>query len=270
MGALQFFKYQGTGNDFVVIDNRNQVFDPADELLVHNLCDRRFGIGADGLMLLEHAEGYDFRMIYFNADGKEGTMCGNGGRCLAAFAHRLGLVVDGYCRFLAVDGPHEARVVRPDWVELKMIDVPLVRTMKNFYVLNTGSPHVVSFREGLEALDVAAEGMPIRWSDDFQPEGTNVNFVEKTESGLSVATYERGVEAETLSCGTGVTAAALCMAVERDLRGAHKVPVWTRGGDLAVKFFRGDDGGMTDIWLCGPATLVFEGMINTTNFFQHD
>lgn len=270
MGALQFFKYQGTGNDFVVIDNRNQVFDATDELLIHNLCDRRFGIGADGLMLLEHAEGYDFRMIYFNADGREGSMCGNGGRCLVAFAHRLGLVEGGFCRFLAVDGPHEARVTRPDWVELKMIDVYQVKTKNNLFVLNTGSPHVVSFVEGLEALDVDEEGRTIRWAQDFQPEGTNVNFVETRAQGLAVATFERGVEAETLSCGTGVTAAALCLAVGQDLKGAQAVPIWTRGGDLAVKFFRGDDGGMTDIWLCGPATLVFEGMINTTNFFQHD
>ncbi len=265
MAVLHFFKYQGTGNDFVVLDNREGVLDPGNEQLIRHLCDRRFGIGADGLMLLEEAEGVDFRMVYFNADGREGSMCGNGGRCLTAFAHRLGLVAEGAtCRFLAADGLHEARVLQPDWIELKMGDVQDVDRQEDYYFLNTGSPHYVQFVEALDSVDVAVTGAEIRWSPVFQPGGTNVNFVEKQQDGLRVATFERGVEAETLSCGTGVTAAALCWALEKSIEGPQEVAIQTRGGNLSVKFSRRGDT-ITDIWLCGPATFVFEGNINTIN-----
>lgn len=264
MANTKFFKYQGAGNDFVIIDNRVSVLNADDEALIRQLCDRKFGIGADGLMLLEQEDGVDFTMRYFNADGREGTMCGNGGRCLVAFAHHLGLV-SGTCRFRAVDGLHDAHILRPDWVELKMNRVQEVWYAGDHYFLDTGSPHYVTFVKDLKAVDVASEGKRIRWSDEFQPSGTNVNFVQQTPEGLNIATYERGVEAETLSCGTGVTAAALCMAMEEDKMGKREVAILTKGGKLEVKFTRTAEG-FEDIWLCGPAKLVFEGFINIKNF----
>lgn len=268
MAVLHFFKYQGTGNDFVILDNRVPSLNPADESLIAHLCDRRFGIGADGLMLLEMERGVDFRMRYFNADGREGSMCGNGGRCLVAFAHHLGLV-SGHCRFMAVDGLHEAHVAAPDWIELKMTEVKEVKSAEGYYFLDTGSPHYVSFVDDIKGVDVAEEGKVIRWSEEFQPGGTNVNFVEQTKEGIKVATFERGVEAETLSCGTGVTAAALCLSLEQGKEGENEVPIDTRGGKLEVKFTR-HGTEFTDIWLCGPAKLVFEGNINIKTLSRYD
>ncbi len=257
---LEFFKYQGAGNDFIIVDNREQqLLTRKDGAVIRKLCDRRFGIGADGLMLLEDKDGWDFEMVYFNADGGEGTMCGNGGRCLVAFAHRQAAIGND-CRFWAIDGPHEARILRSDWVELKMQDVTAIEAGDGFFVLDTGSPHYVRFVDDLQAVDVVQAGRAVRYSDRFREKGTNVNFVQVVPEGLKIATYERGVENETLACGTGVTAAALAYARQHPGEPLHNLAVFAKGGDLEVRFER-QSQGFSQIWLCGPATFVFEGVI---------
>jgi diaminopimelate epimerase len=257
MSSIHFYKYQGTGNDFVIIDNRHGKYNDLTEEQVHQFCDRRFGIGADGLMLLNEKEGYDFGMKYYNADGKEGSMCGNGGRCLIAFARKMGIIKE-HLRFIAVDGPHEATMKGNDWVNLKMQDVDGVEMGSLYYYLNTGSPHFVQFTDDVQAVDVYEAGRQIRYNDRFAKEGTNVNFVQNTNEGIFVRTYERGVEDETYSCGTGVTAAALMTAKEEK---DYVVPVQTLGGALEVHFTKTGERSYTNIWLCGPATLVYEGEI---------
>ena len=258
---INFFKYQGTGNDFILIDNREvQVLGKDDRDKIAFLCDRRFGIGADGLMLLQEREGYDFEMVYFNADGRESSMCGNGGRCIVAFARHLGLI-DEQSRFLAIDGPHEAIIDSNNWVQLQMGTVDTVQQKEDYYYLDTGSPHYVRFVEDLEALDIIAEGRQIRYAPQFAPGGTNANFVRIKEEGIEVATYERGVEGETLSCGTGVTAAAIAYYLEKDRKETNSsIPIQTKGGKLEVRF-RATGTTYSNIWLCGPAVKVFEGQI---------
>ena len=254
---LNFFKYQGTGNDFVIIDNREGTINLTVEQ-INFLCDRKFGIGADGLMLLNVKEGYDFEMKYYNADGNESTMCGNGGRCLTQFAFDRGIVKDKY-KFIAIDGEHDA-YFSEDWVNLKMKDVTSIENHCGSFVLNTGSPHYVKPTTDLDAMNVFEEGKAIRYSDNFKKEGINVNFAESGEEGhISVRTYERGVENETLSCGTGVTASALVFA--REGIGFNRIEVSTLGGNLAVEFDKVSDNHFENIWLCGPATFVFKGVI---------
>jgi len=257
---IPFFKYQGTGNDFVIIDNRRNFFPKEDTALIERLCNRRFGIGADGLILLQERKGYDFEMIYFNSDGRTSSMCGNGGRCISAFAKKLG-IIDKHCRFLAIDGDHEATVNDEGWVELKMKDVAFGESGEDYYVLDTGSPHYVIFVEDLDDVNVVENGQAIRYSATYKKEGINVNFVEKTKTGILVATYERGVEDETLSCGTGVTACAIAHYMSKPTNTSTTVPVKTKGGDLEVHFKPREEKGVTDVWLCGKATLVFEGTI---------
>lgn len=254
---IAFAKYQGTGNDFVIIDNR------AGDIHLSNhqvafLCDRRKGIGADGLMLLGKKEGYDFTMTYYNADGNEGSMCGNGGRCLTQFAHDMGIKKEHYT-FIAIDGPHEASIDHHGLVHLKMVDVTEVQKGDQFHTTNTGSPHYVTMVDNVEALDVYIEGYAIRNSAEFKKEGINVNFVEQQSNQLFVRTFERGVENETYSCGTGVTAAALIASLHKE--GQHKVAIETLGGKLAVQFNHLGGGHFNDIWLIGPGTFVFKGMI---------
>lgn len=259
---VKFFKYQGAGNDFVVIDNRDKTFDPSIDR-VELLCDRNFGVGADGLMLLENDDKYDFYMRYFNADGKESTMCGNGGRCIAEFAKQLGIGTSEKVVFNSIDGLHEAYFVEVEdepLVKLKMIDVKEIKEYDDYYFLNTGSPHYVTFVEELEDMDVFSEGEAIRNDPKFAPGGTNVNFVEIMEDEIFVRTFERGVEDETLACGTGSTAAAIAAALflESDQN------VWdveVLGGMLQVSFDRKEDGTFENIWLTGPAEMVFEGTI---------
>ncbi len=254
---IPFYKYQGTGNDFVLIDQRQQQYiRREDKTSIEKMCNRHFGIGADGLILLQQHESADFEMVYFNADGRESTMCGNGGRCIVAFAHQLG-VFEEYCTFKAIDGLHEAKI-NSNQVELKMMDVSQVERYEDFYFLHTGSPHYVSFHATLAAVDVVSQGQLIRHSAQFQPNGTNVNFVEVTSDGLTVATYERGVEDETLSCGTGVTAAALAYALDKPQ--LNSVKIQTKGGKLLVRFQPLSNAcAFSHIWLCGPAEKVFEG-----------
>jgi len=254
---VQFYKYQGTGNDFIMIDDRKATF-PVNKEQIARLCNRRFGIGADGLILLQNQPGYDFKMLYFNADGKEGSMCGNGGRCLVQFAHHLAVFAK-QTTFLAVDGPHEA-YIQDDLVYLKMIDVQEVEHGADFNFLNTGSPHYVAFRDNVSALDVVGYGKSIRYNDRFAPAGgTNVNFVElKPDNTLFVRTYERGVEDETFSCGTGVTACAIA-ASYKEMQ--SPVTIQTIGGNLQVSFIKTNNHTFTDIYLIGPAERVFTGAV---------
>ena len=258
---INFHKYQGTGNDFIIIDNRDMKFNRAANTLVAKLCDRRFGIGADGLILLQSKEGYDFEMVYYNSDGNESSMCGNGGRCIVEFAHTLGLIKDNKASFHAIDGAHEAIVKHPN-ISLKMNDVNSVEMNAGYCFLNTGSPHYVSFVHSIENYNVLDEGKKIRNNTRFKAEGVNVNFVEKKYNDLFVRTYERGVEAETYSCGTGVTAAALVASLKGVATTQLDCNIKTLGGNLIVKFKRHTDNSFTDIWLEGPATFVFKGEIN--------
>lgn len=261
---LHFYKYQGTGNDFVMIDDRGNHFDANNHTLVRHLCDRRLGIGADGLILLRKHFDYDFEMVYFNADGYVGSMCGNGGRCAVAFARFLGIMED-HTTFLAADGPHEARVDEAGIVHLRMQDVMGQQEIEEDGIfLDTGSPHLVRFLPSstLAELNVFAEGRALRYNERFRERGTNVNFVQAPsapDQPWQVRTYERGVEAETFSCGTGVTAVAL--AASR--RGAvSPVHLRTIGGDLHVAFQTRPDGSFTHVFLSGPATRVFEGKLD--------
>jgi len=256
---VEFYKYQGTGNDFVILENRTGKYDGLTSEQVKHICHRRFGVGADGLMLLNpHAE-LDFEMIYYNADGNPGSMCGNGGRCMVKFAKDQGMYKVTY-RFMAVDGRHEADIDMHGIVRLKMQDVNQVDMHTNYALLNTGSPHMVRFSRNVEDIDVRETGRDIRYSKQFEAEGINVNFVEPTdEDGIFVRTYERGVEDETMSCGTGVTAAALMFA--HNAKGFNRVEVKTPGGHLSVEYTKNDDEHFENIWLCGPAELVYTGEI---------
>jgi diaminopimelate epimerase len=256
--TIQFYKYQGTGNDFVIIDNRDGALQLTTEQINH-ICDRRFGIGADGLMLLNTLEGYDFEMKYYNADGKESSMCGNGGRCLTRFAYDMGIHKITY-RFLAIDGEHDAEIAEHGWIRLKMKDVFEVRDYDGDTILNTGSPHYIKSVQNIMDLDVFHEGRNIRNSKDFIREGINVNFVEAENKHIIVRTYERGVEDETYSCGTGVTAAAIVFA--HNEKGFNRVEIKTKGGHLAVEFEKINDQEFRNVWLCGPAEFVYKGEIN--------
>ncbi len=258
---LKFYKYQGTGNDFIIFDNRDGAYSALSTERVKFLCDRRMGIGADGLMLLNTLAGYDFEMKYYNSDGRESSMCGNGGRCLVKFAYDQGMHKGSY-RFVASDGPHEAEIEDNGIVNLKMKNVHEIKEYDRDLILDTGSPHYVKFVKDLAHYDVVARGKEIRNSPDFAREGINVNFVEtKGPDEIMVRTYERGVEDETLSCGTGVTASALvCYHNEC---GYNDVTVITRGGKLTVRFDRSTENFYENIWLCGPALKVFEGVIES-------
>jgi diaminopimelate epimerase len=252
MEEIVFYKYEGTGNDFIMLDNRMKKF-PVDESLIKHLCDRRFGIGADGLILLEQQDGYDFRMVYFNSDGRESTFCGNGGRCAAAFARQLGLVQDT-TYFMAKDGEHQASF-EGNQVRLKMSDAGFPAPSGEGFTLFTGSPHYVEFNADVMQADVFGQGRKIRQS--FGEDGINVNFVEEKTDGILIRTYERGVEDETLSCGTGVTAAALLAST----RGYESpVLVESKGGQLRVEFSRSENG-FTGVFLTGPVRQVFSGTI---------
>ena len=255
-----FYKYQGTGNDFVILDNRKGEYSNLTTTQINFLCDRRFGIGADGLMLLNQKPPFDFEMKYYNSDGRESSMCGNGGRCLVKFAYHMGIHRNSYL-FSAIDGDHEAEIDLDGTVSLRMRDVFEVKPVNGGdFVLNTGSPHYVKIMTGVDKLDVFTKGRQIRNSEPFAKEGINVNFVEhKDEDEIYVRTYERGVENETLSCGTGVTAAAL--ACYHNETGFNDVVVITKGGKLNVEYDRVNDNFYKNIWLSGPAEKVFEGDI---------
>lgn len=254
--SISFYKYQGTGNDFIMIDNRSGNFPKNNTKLVAQMCDRKFGIGADGLILLEEHKMADFTMVYYNADGNMSTMCGNGGRCIVQFAHGLG-IVSTEANFEAVDGMHQA-LIYEESVSLKMNSVENIAINDTYTFLDTGSPHHVQLVENLKDFTVFNDGRAIR-NDLYGKVGANVNFVEQLESDIfSVRTYERGVEDETLSCGTGVTAVALAMHANGKTK-SNEVQLQTPGGLLNVTF-RKVENGYNDIWLKGPAIEVFKGI----------
>ena len=259
---LNFFKYEGAGNDFILIDNRNKSFSLInDTKSIKKLCDRHFGIGADGLMVLQMKNGIDFEMLYFNADGKEGSMCGNGGRCIVAFANQLKLI-KRETNFLAVDGPHYATISENgNLVSLQMIDVQEIKTDGDAFILNTGSPHYVLEVENLASKDVYLDGKSIRYNETYNVKGVNVNFVENLGDHYYVRTYERGVENETFACGTGVTAVSMAMAKKKGLTGRIKNSIKVHGGNLNVNF-NYDGNTFNNVFLEGPATFVFEGSIS--------
>ena len=260
---ITFSKYQGAGNDFILIDNRQMALDHHNPQLIAKLCDRRFGIGADGLMLLQNKAGYDFEMIYYNSDGQPSSMCGNGGRCIVAFAKHIGLI-ESETNFLAVDGPHYSKISEScDWVSLQMIDVKKVERDGEAFVLNTGSPHYVLPCTSLENKNVFSEGRAIRGNSTYSAEGINVNFVEDLGDYYFVRTYERGVEDETYACGTGVTAVALSMALKKNQIGKIRTPVKVSGGNLNIEF-EYDGHTFSRIFLEGPAVFVYRGDIDLT------
>jgi diaminopimelate epimerase len=267
---LHFFKYHGAGNDFIILDNRSRAYDAIkDPHTIAALCHRRFGIGADGLMMIqlptefksgtgiEDEAALDFDMVYFNADGGLGSMCGNGGRCIVSLAHRLGMIQD-HTTFNASDGIHEAKVIQADYIELKMKPVHTIELYSDHAVLDTGSPHFVQLVDGIFSFPVYNKGREIRYSSDY-PQGINVNFVEPAVEHLDIRTYERGVEDETWACGTGATAAALAYVEMSKKYSAQIINLEAKGGPLKVKFNRIEPGHFENIWLCGGATYIYEG-----------
>lgn len=259
MHQISFYKYQGAGNDFIIIDHRIPIIDKKDTKLIAQLCDRKFGIGADGLILLESHEVYDFSMVYFNADGNESSMCGNGGRCVVAFAHFLGIIKDT-TQFMAIDGEHHASIdIANSLVSLQMIDVRRIQEHNNHCFLNTGSPHHVELVDDVSAIDVKEKGRRIR-NELYGQTGSNINFVQAIDGArYKVRTYERGVEDETLSCGTGVTAVAIAMHYTGNTSN-NRIDLESLGGKLNVRFTP-QNNSYKNIWLTGPAQQVFKGII---------
>ncbi len=259
---LKFYKYHGAGNDFIIVDNRNKEFITSKKT-IKTLCDRHFGIGADGLMTLENDTTNDFSMHYFNADGKEGTMCGNGGRCIVHFAKKIGVIEQNQTVFSAIDGVHKAEFISDDIVKLKMnnIDIQKIESTPEGFFLDTGSPHLVRFEDDIDSIDVLSKGRKLRYSKRFKKiNGVNVNFVEISNGYLKMRTYERGVEAETLACGTGSVAVALVLAVNvKNVRIPIKINAL--GGNLKVYLDNKHDS-FRNIWLEGPVKFVFSTQIN--------
>ena len=251
---IEFYKYQGTGNDFIMIDDRENKFDIVDDALITALCERRMGIGADGLVLLREHDTLDFEMIYFNSDGNQSSMCGNGGRCIIAFAHMLEMI-DTETTFMAIDGEHKGEIME-DGISLKMQDVTKIEGVGDGLVMDTGSPHYIEMVDNLDNLDVNKQARRIRNSAPFKKEGINVNFVLDAAE-LQVRSYERGVEAETLSCGTGVVATAIAMHYSNCLED-NLMSVNTKGGELTVSFEE-FNGTYRNIWLSGEASMVYVG-----------
>ncbi|PID94095.1 MAG: diaminopimelate epimerase [Bacteroidetes bacterium] len=265
--TIQFDKYHGAGNDFILINSQALRFSLSEEEIAL-LCHRRFGIGADGLIMVSKSNRADFEMRYYNADGRISSMCGNGGRCVAAFAFEKGLAGKEQL-FEGPDGLHRAKITQQQGTQnhyhvmLHLRNINTIHQGHGYATLNTGSPHYVTFTHNLESMDVKSQGRKIRLSSQFAPQGINVNFVEEKSGKLFVRTYERGVENETLACGTGVTAAAIAWAEQRGVTEGN-IPILTKGGNMQVSF-RKEDSSYTDIILSGPAEKVFEGVITLKN-----
>ena len=253
---INFTKYEGNGNDFIIIDDRKEEFSEDNVLMISKLCDRKFGIGADGLILLRKHKVYDFQMIYFNSDGNESSMCGNGGRCLVNYALQLDIDLKTNS-FLAIDGVHKFKVVDNE-IYLKMNDVKDIVVKNGYNFLNTGSPHVVQIVENVDEINVYEQGKKIR--KQFQEmNGVNVNFVSFNNDIIKCRTFERGVENETLSCGTGVVAVALYVFKKKKISDS-KIIVSTKGGSLSVSF-KNDGNSFREIWLKGDINKIFDGLI---------
>ncbi len=258
----EFYKYHGSGNDFIIIDDIDNQIEKTiknKQSYIKQLCNRHLGIGADGLMFLQKSKNADFRMKYYNSDGKEGSMCGNGGRCIAAFAH-----LKGYAKknttFEAIDGLHYAEII-DNAVNLKMSDIEGYKKFGKSFFLDTGSPHYVEFVKDVENLDVIKKGKKVRHDESINLGGTNVNFVEIQKDTLFVRTFERGVEDETLSCGTGVVASAIATYIQGITKTEYKIK--TLGGNLKVRFnINKETGVIENVWLSGPAVLVFKGSLD--------
>lgn len=253
-----FSKYQGTGNDFVMVDNMSGLYDSLSIDQIQFLCDRKLGVGADGLIKLSSKQGFDFEVEYFNADGSQ-SFCGNGARCSVAFAKAIG-IIESETTFYAIDGSHKA-FVEGKSVRLEMLPVSGYEMIGKDYVLDTGSPHYIHFVNDIKEKNIVEYGRSIRYSDQYKVEGINVNTLEAiADFELNVTTYERGVEDETLSCGTGVTACALAFMA---MKGQNKseITINTKGGVLKVAAER-KETKFTNIWLTGPATFVFDGSID--------
>ncbi|HET8573874.1 MAG TPA: diaminopimelate epimerase [Edaphocola sp.] len=256
---ISFHKYEGAGNDFIILDDRRNRLSLSTAQIAR-LCDRRFGIGADGLMLLRDCAGADFRMVYFNADGYESTFCGNGGRCIAHYASHILEIAGPAMDFLASDGGHHAEILPDGRVALTMLPVKQIRFFEDHYILDTGSPHYVQLVENVQALDVFAEGKRIRHQPEFEPKGINVNFLQRGTPGNFLRTYERGVENETFACGTGVTAAAIVLSGQQT--GHFEIPVTSKAGHyFKVSYDKKSPGAAENIILTGPVHLVFEGNV---------
>ncbi len=262
---LAFSKYHGTGNDFIIIDNYHNRLDLSclTQKVIAGLCDRRFGIGADGLMIIEPTESEDFNMLYYNADGGESSLCGNGSRCIVHFAYRRGYIKDK-TTFLAVDGPHNATIqekISQDQISVQFADIHNIAfDAEACPLIDTGSPHYMIYVDDVQKVDLITAAHQIRYSDHYREKGVNVNFVERQDNHLTVRTYERGVEAETCSCGTGVVASAISYISEKGIDGTHEISVHTKGGILTVRLTKTDQN-YHDIWLCGPAVPVYEGEV---------
>lgn len=259
-----FYKYHGAGNDFIILDNRNASLQLS-ENIIQRLCHRQLGIGGDGLMLLQESHEADFEMIYYNADGKLGSMCGNGGRCIADFAFRILEMTKEKMHFLASDGIHDAQILSDGSVTLSMQDVTNISFSDGYTILNTGSPHYILPVENLKDYPVFEQGRSIRNEEEFLKEGINVNFVEEINGQLNIRTYERGVEDETLACGTGITAAAISSVGQKT--GTFEETIKTKEGNVfIVRFNKNSTHSAQDIYLTGPVQFVFKGEINLNQF----
>ncbi|MEA3450721.1 MAG: diaminopimelate epimerase [Bacteroidota bacterium] len=256
---IHIYKYQGTGNDFVMIDGRDGIT-LSDEQIVF-LCNRNFGVGSDGLIILRNSVDYDFQMEFYNPDGSEATFCGNGARCIVKFAQKLN-IIDNECTFVAKDGKHSAQII-DDKVKLQMIDVENIRAYDDLIYMNTGTHHSVVFVDNVDTVEINESAPKIRFDDRFAPDGTNVNFIQKYKTGIKVRTFEKGVEAETLSCGTGVVASALAFAIKNNISGRN-ISVYAKGGDLSVDFNK-NINGFVNVFLTGMAKFVFDAYIELEN-----
>ena len=255
---LKFSKYHGTGNDFIMIYNHNKSYSFS-QSYVKKMCDRSYGVGADGLIIIEKTLHADFKIIYYNADGFVGSMCGNGSRCAVSFAKKLGLI-QNQCEFLAYDGMHKGLILENGLVSIEMVDVSLIEAQNNTLKIDTGSPHLICFRNTVTEIDVKHEGASIRNSSDYIEDGINVNFVQLIKNELFIRTYERGVEDETLSCGTGAVASAIA-AYESGLLNSDRIKVNVLGGQLEVSFSK-VGSKYSNIHLIGPTKFVFNGEVD--------
>ena len=258
---IPFSKYHGAGNDFIIVNGFEQTIPfSKDSNWIKDMCHRRYGIGADGLIIAAPSKESDFEMIYYNSDGGLGSFCGNGSRCVVDFLYSKNMI-DSETRFLASDGLHHAKIQRSGWAEVKMRDVEQIELRDKRFILDTGSPHLVEFVNDLQKINVVADGRKLRNLPEFESEGVNVNFVERIGSTLKMATYERGVENETYSCGTGVIAAAITDVFLNQISGDHTVEVLTKGGGFQVRCIF-QDNRFEHIWLCGPTACIFDGILD--------
>lgn len=256
---LQFHKYHGAGNDFIIIDLTTFLYTLSNEQIVF-LCNRHFGIGADGLIIFKKHAIYDFEMVYYNSDGKPATMCGNGGRCIVAFAYHQKYIKE-LTTFIASDGTHQAEIINNEYVKLKMKDISTVQIFDDGFFIDTGSPHFVTFNYDLNNVNVFEKGKEIRNETRFVPQGTNVNFCRhENDNTLTILTFERGVENETLACGTGAVASSIAYCAHRP-NGYYSIDLIAKGGKLNVTFEK-NEHRFTNIWLSGPVKFVFKGEIN--------